>query len=318
MTATMIRYALSQQRLVRLIRQVDDQWLDKAKTKTSRFRAAHAFTESSSQYTWGDIKIVYMHVQHHKCAYCERRLGSFEVDDPNTRVTDDNFHTLRYVGRIEHDVEHYRPKNGVGRWPSRAAARERDIDFGFPLGDAFNEGYYLLAYQIWNYVTACKVCNTTYQGNYFPIAADRGPQSDNPRQLRNEKPYLLYPLGTVDTNPEQVITFEGLLPIPVAASRLKRHRAEVTIRFFELHRRDDLLRERAGNIRDLFLALRVLENAVGASDRDLAEGAINPLLSDASAHTNCNRAFHKLYHENRVRAKEIAQECVDYLNRHSP
>ena len=130
-------------------------WLEQAKQKTDRFRKGKKYQEKSS--SWSEIKPIFMEIQHNKCAYCERRLEG-----------------LPY-GRIEHDIEHFRPKNAIKKWPTRKIIRERNLQLGFSTGEAWNEGYYLLAYNIENYVTACKTCNTILKSNYFPYCGKSRP-----------------------------------------------------------------------------------------------------------------------------------------------
>ena len=115
-------------------------WVAKAKKKTDRFRKIRKYQENSS--SWSEIKPIFMEIQHNKCAYCERRL-----EGPP-------------YGRIEHDIEHFRPKNAIRKWPTQKIIRERNIQLNYSTGKASSEGYYLLAYNIENYVTACKTCNT--------------------------------------------------------------------------------------------------------------------------------------------------------------
>lgn len=178
----MIRIPVTLAELADLITAESATWLERAAERTDEFAQAGAYNESSS--IWSQVKGVYMTLQHSKCAYCERQL-----EDPE-------------YGKIEHDIEHYRPKNPVKKWPTDKIAAERGIHYDFPVGDAWPEGYFLLAYHVLNYVTACKVCNTPLKSNFFPIAGDRGPQSDDPLSLQAEQPYLLYPLGDIDANPE--------------------------------------------------------------------------------------------------------------------
>ena len=158
-----------------------------------------------------------MSLQYDKCIYCERQLAS-----------------LDHGGCIEHDLEHFRPKGEVLAWPPAKWQKDRHIAFEFPLGHAYPSGYYWLAYQVMNYAAACKKCNTPLKLNYFPVAGRRGPRAAHPRGLRAEQPYLIYPLGDWDTNPEELLGFLGIVPVPRKKSGFGRQRAEVTIKFFEL------------------------------------------------------------------------------------
>lgn len=191
----MIRYPFTLDELRSRIEAEAPGWLGRAAERTERFRRAGRYDEESG--IWSQIKAVYMRLQHCKCAYCERRLASED-----------------FGGAIEHDLEHYRPKGPVLAWPSKAIERERGISYRFATGEAFPEGYYLLAYHLLNYVTACRKCNSPLKASFFPIAGSRGAQSEDPVSLRGEAPFLLYPLGDLDEDPEEVLTFDGINPVP--------------------------------------------------------------------------------------------------------
>ena len=51
-----------------------------------------------------------------------------------------------------------------------------------------------------------------------------------------EQPWLLYPIGHLDVDPENVITFEGFLPQTNCDDPLLRLRGLVTIEFFNCAR----------------------------------------------------------------------------------
>ena len=60
------------------------------------------------------------------------------------------------------------------------------------------------------------------KSNYFPIAGQRGPQSDDTGALTVEEPFLIYPIGDGDDDPEQLIRFVGFVPIPRPVDRAGR------------------------------------------------------------------------------------------------
>jgi hypothetical protein len=154
------------------------------------------------------------------------------------------------------------------------------------------------------------------KSSYFPIAAKRrGPQSDNPARLSSEQHYLLYPLGNLDDDPEKVLNFDGILPKPLKRSGHLRRRAVVTIDFFELDTREELLRGRAEKILELKLALIVSESDRPPPDQALAKWTIALLQSAKSEHSNCVRSFLRLYSQDRPRAEIIFQAVLDYLER---
>ncbi len=290
----MIRHDISDLDLGACIEGASRGWFDKAARRTAACRKKKAFDGGAS--IWSDVKRVYMLIQHNKCAYCERKLEG----EP--------------YGRIEHDVEHFRPKNGVKAWPDDRIKVERRIRYNFATGGAWNQGYYLLAFNPHNYVTTCKSCNTPLKSNYFPIAGKlRGPQSDDPDNLVGEQPYLLYPLGDRDDDPETIITFDGIVPKPLKRSGHRRRRAMVTIDFFELDTREELLRGRAEKIRELWLALIVLGSGLSPNAKAFAKRTIADLWSAKSPHSSCVRSFLRLYLRDRTRAKAILEGVMKYL-----
>ena len=288
----MIGYPIEASEIRKRINSSYPKWLSQAKDKTEGFRKIEKYQEKSS--SWSEIKPIFMEIQHNKCAYCERRLEG----EP--------------YGRIEHDIEHYRPKNLIRKWPTQKIIRERNIQFSYSTGGAWSEGYYLLAYNFENYATSCKTCNSILKSNYFPIAGNRGPQSDSPRQLKSEKPFLLYPLGKFDDPPESIIGFEGIIPVPVGKSDYVRRRAEVTINFFELDTREELLQGRAEQIRSFILAMNGTMSG-NSMTKQLAQQVIEDLQSRKSPHSNCTQSYIKLYNKDRKRADRISKLILKYL-----
>ena len=289
----MIRYDIDDAELEKRIRAEAPRWLKKAEKRTEDCRKLGAFDDKGG--IWSEVKPVYMKLQHNKCAYCERKLEG----EP--------------YGLIEHDVEHYRPKNSVEVWPSPRIAGERKIDYRFETGGAYDRGYYLLAFHPRNYITACKSCNSPLKSNYFPIAGARGPQSDNPADLAVEKPFLVYPIGKADDDPEDILTFEGINPKPVKRTGHRRLRARVTIDFFELDTREELIRGRSEVIRELWLALLVLDSNLHDDEKQIAKETIASRGSAMSPHCNCARSFLKLYEKDPAHAKALAKEAIAFL-----
>jgi hypothetical protein len=292
----MIRYSITPEELRARIEEEAPGWLADAAQRTERFRRAGRYDEASGN--WSRIKKVYMRLQHNKCAYCERDLTAED-----------------FGGAIEHDVEHYRPKSQVRSWPTDAIARERNIEFDFPTGEEFAEGYYLLAYHVFNYLASCKKCNTPLKSDFFPIAGSRM-QGDDPALLVREEPFLPYPIGNLDDDPEEILTFAGISPIPKADGGPRLRRALVTIKLLELDRREELWRGRARVLVMLFLALQK-EHSENRAVREIAAGAARSLLSPASPHTNCARAFRALYETDPTRAEELARAAQEYLDSQS-
>ena len=255
----MIRYELPEP----IDRLVPGDWQQKAAIRIRNIIAAGTYKESSA--IWSDIKPIYMDLQSNKCMYCERQFASKEY------------------GRIEHDLEHYRPKNP----------------------------YHWLAYDIENYGASCKICNSTLKSNDFPIdlPANRGRPTQPIRKLnRQERPLLCYPIGRLDVDPEKLITFEATVAVPVGKRGYKHKRGERIISFFKLNDRDELHRERAQMIILLGYALEKLN--AGVNKHKNAE-VVNRLISGVRGHTACLRAFYAKWHKDQTSANQIFQKCLD-------
>jgi hypothetical protein len=287
----MIRYDISLQDIKKRIENLKGgaKWLTDAKSRTAKFRKAKRYKEASS--SWSKIKIVYMEMQHAKCAYCERKLESGAV------------------GKIEWDIEHYRPKSKVKAWPPAKLAKKFSYDF--PLGPASNNGYYLLPYDLSNYLTACKVCNSPHKSDFFPIAATRRILSSNsPAKLAKERPFLPYPIGKIDEDPESILTFQGFICIAAAGSGHKRDRGLVTIDFFGLNDRDTLLQERA----ELIVTTWAMLDRLNQDPSDVvATTYMERIRSDAMKHANCGRSFLRTYGHDRNLAATYVRKADDYL-----
>lgn len=296
----MIRYSITEDELRLRIETTKPGWFVRAKSRIDRFIAAGQYGESSS--IWSEIKTVYMDLQHDKCAYCERQLA-----DQNAG------------GTIEHDVEHYRPKNSVPVWPSDDMADERDISFNFSTGDELEHGYFWLAYAPLNYCTSCKKCNSPLKSNYFPVAGNRGSVSDAPTTLNPiEQPFLIYPIGKLDEDPEELITFAGINPVPAKRNGPRWRRAKVTIKFFELDTREELLRERARCLVSLDDKFAILDSNLPETRKNVARTDIHELRSSGSPHSNCVRSACNAYLDDPIRMIQLFQAARDYLASESP
>ncbi len=290
----MIRYSITEDDLRAKIEAEMPGWLGRAKGRTDGFIAAGEYDESSS--IWSDIKKVYMRLQYDKCAYCERKLA-----DENDG------------GTIEHDVEHYRPKNGVPEWPSNGES-EVEISFNFSTGDELTNGYYWLAYEPLNYCTSCKKCNSGYKGNWFPVAGTRGQPADSPDTLNGtEQPFLPYPIGTLDDDPSELIAFDSIVPIPVKRNGPKWRRAKVTIAFFGLGTREELLRERAELLISLDDKMAIIDSNASAARKQNAKDDIARMQESKSPHANCIRSAIQAWRDDPDNMLKITAVARDYV-----
>lgn len=283
----MIRYSATLAELESRVDALSPKWRTKSAAKTKTFRKNKKYVEKSG--TWGEIKQVFIDLQFSKCGYCERLLGVGEMSS------------------IEFDLEHFRPKSEVAVWPKNAST------YNFPTGSASANGYYLLAYNLLNYLVACKKCNSPYKSSHFPIAAPkRKIATDDLADLATEKPLLIYPIGELDDNPEDLITFDGTQPRPTTSRGHKFQRARVTIDFFALSTREELLRRRADVIRAIYVAFQDRNHRVAARRRD-ARLALAEIEKDAFEHRNCARAFLAICEAEPVLATAYYSADLDYI-----
>src|SRR5438105_4680823 len=98
----MIRYAIAPDTIESFVDAAVPGWRGRAEERTNAFIAARGYHEPPSP-IWSEVKSVVMRLQRSKCAYCERQLAA-----PGG-------------GEIEHDLEHFRPKSSVRRWPGGGA-----------------------------------------------------------------------------------------------------------------------------------------------------------------------------------------------------
>ena len=284
----MIRYPFDQTWVEAEISKIDEEWLGKAKSRTQKFIQEKSYNEKSG--IWSVVKPVYMALQKNKCIFCERQFESAEY------------------GTIEHDLEHFRPKGTVDAWPTQ----KHPFRYDFSTGEAFKQGYYWLAYHLQNYAASCKVCNSIFKSDFFPIAGNRAMDGANPQdwptpaELQSEKPYLCYPLGEIDADPEQLITFQATIAIPFHTTGFEYQRAKLMIDFFRLNEREQLHLERARMI-SLFGA-SLARNFAG--NPDATDLQIIALITQAHLpHSSCLKAFAKLWQSKPQLADEIYQQC---------
>lgn len=259
-------------------------WRARAKVRTDAAVAAGQFVETSS--IWSEVKPVFMRFQHNKCVFCERPLAG------------------ELVGLIEQDVEHFRPKSSVRAWPPAPPAHP---GYAFATGGAYPGGYYWLAYTLDNYAASCKPCNSTLKSDCFPIAGPvRGVAVDMPLALnRSEFPHLIYPLGTNDDDPEDIITFDGIAAVPKHAAGPNHERAMVTIDFFRLNDREELWIERFRVIREIWTHWDRMETHADPSERAAAQATLVELTREDAPHASCARSFMKMIQNAPLEAFEM-------------
>lgn len=291
----MIGYRTSRTAICNAIAAQEPMWLGRAADRTKGFVAAKKYEEKSS--IWADVKVVYMRIQFDKCIYCERKLES------------------EALGKIEQDVEHFRPKGNVRAFtPSAALTNQGVVVSAIPAGPA---GYYSLPYDVFNYSAACKPCNSTLKSDQFPIAGAYDFAGANPKALLAEKPLLIYPIGDFDADPESLIRFHGTSPQAVKSRGLGRRRALTTIEFFRLDdvlARKNLFRERAVIITLIFPQLEAITAGVNVAK---ARRVVDGCTHDSAPHANCARSFVALHARDPVGAAKIADAAGELVASHS-
>jgi hypothetical protein len=220
-----------------------------------------------------------------KCCFCERKFES------------------GVLGRYELDIEHFRPKGEIKAWKVPQSLLDEGIPFTAP--PAASHGYYLLAYHLLNLTVACKPCNSGLKKSYFPIGGTYDLHGDDPRQMGGEQPWLMYPIGDLDVDPEDVINFYGILP------RSTSQRGLVTIIFFGLDNaigRKQLMRDRARLIVCLYPQLQMAQHSSVEAAAYVAK-----TCAESEPHTNCARSFVRLFQCDQAAAGRVANEANKYF-----
>lgn len=285
----MIRYDFELDQLEALVDEHKPGWRARAKERTDELRRIGAYEENSS--IWGEIKAVYMQIQGAKCSFCERK---FEGD----------------FSQYELDLEHFRPKRIVRKWPCPSELATGHAPATAP--PAGNSGYYLLSYHLLNYAAVCKPCNSGLKQNYFPISGEYNFVGTEPNDMHAEQPWLLYPIGSADVDPEDAVSFHGMLPHCKSDDPNLQLRGLATIAFFQLDdviARKNLMRERAQVI---FILHCLLQRANEEENPQMAEEVGNMIASSA-AHANCARSFKRLFDLDHVEAAKVAEKARRFI-----
>ena len=239
-----------------------------------------------------------MKLQHHKCAYCERPMA-------------EGAHA-----NIDYDVEHFRPKSRVTPWPDAKTPKRLRIRYKVRSGVA--KGYPLLAHEPRNYAVTCKPCNTPLKADHFPIDGKPSRVGQDLAKLdAEEKPLLIFPVGSHGAAPEELITFEGILPVPAKHARYDRKRAQVTIDFFELHLRSELRSGRAHLLVLLWDKLQIARTGTPEQRKD-AQEVLEAARQNFFPFAGCARAFLDLFAKDPVKAEAYYREAHRLVARKEP
>ena len=287
----MIRYSISAAALRQRVTAASGTWLTRADQLTTKAVAAGKVLEGDA--IWSEVKPVFLDIQGNKCIYCERLLSGKEL------------------GLVEHDVEHYRPKNRITAWPAAKDLKALGLtSYPFPTGTAAAKGYISLAFDLANYGAACKTCNSSLKADRFPIAGPRAAPPLTKAKLTQEDPYLILPLAPGEDDPERLIGFNGILPFPRNQDPTTRahRRARVTIDFFRLaslSRESELLEDRLRSCTN-YAGMRMLSMAAGGTGKR-SDPVLKALTGDRRPHASCVRAFGRLWDEKPADAATMTQ-----------
>jgi hypothetical protein len=297
----MIRIEVNEAALLEAVRQKSPQWLDRAKKKLKAARQAGKIGEKDG--IWSEIKEVFILLQDFKCIYCEFPLPKVDPDSADKVA-------------VDYDVEHFRPKNRVTAWPTADELKRRPsvADYQASVGTGAADGYLRLAFDPFNYVVSCKVCNSSYKADRFPIAGHPDTRSTKRSSLdTTELPLLLFPFGDDGDEPEQLLHFEGPMIGPRPLAGHDQLRATAVVDFFELDTREGLLEGRCWLIQLLWQKLEERESD-DAEEKAEAEAFLDVVLSTTRfPHTACGRAFIALYEEDRERARRWSKSAGRFL-----
>ena len=295
----MIHYAVTLNELIAAINAAlgtqarQDSWWGRAHADFRR--AIRTKVHDKRKAYWSEVKGAFIALQHDKCAYCELPMPQGSKS------------------RIAYDVEHHRPKSSTSPWPDAKTAQALSISYQVGAGRA--RGYPELAHHPFNYVAACKVCNSPYKGDFFPILGTAHPSSYLIDELnRREEPAIPLPLGDWGEDPEGFLTFEGFIAMPRHQSGPRRLRAQVVIDFFELNRRADLLLGRAATIALLYQHLKEVAQPDLAADVAEAQSWVDADTHEAAPYAAAARAFKALYDADRPRAVEAVRLANRYIS----
>jgi len=185
----MIRIPVTPEELTRLIEEEAPGWSKRAAERTKQARRLQRFTGPG---IWSEVKGVYMKLQHHKCAYCERPMA----ESPEAK--------------LEYDVEHFRPKSRVTPWPDEDTAKRLRIRYKVRSGAA--RGYPLLAHDPRNYAVTCKVCNSPLKADHFPIDGKPARSGSARSSMRGRSHSSSFPWGWSGPPPRSSSPSRALSP----------------------------------------------------------------------------------------------------------
>jgi len=130
----------------------------------------------------------------------------------------------------------------------------------------------------------------------------------DPSQGAGEDALLIYPMSDIDSDPMQLIAFDGVLAVPRQTVGPDHERALTTIWFFQLNH-EDLTTRRAEMIGHLWNALEQRRMATDSGDRQFADDTVRAACSEGGQFSACMSAYCQLYANDRALARDKAREA---------
>lgn len=295
----MIHIAISAQDLLDQIEVESPGWMADAVERTKQAKQTGKVAEGEG--TWSKVKAVFIRLQAHKCAYCEK---------PMAKTTEGS---AEKVG-VDYDVEHYRPKNRVTAWPRQADLERRPslAEYNASVRMGTPAGYVRFAFDPFNYVVSCKVCNSQYKADRFPIAGKASKLLNRAKLDAAEKPLLLFPLGENGDDPAEFLRFSGPQIQVGADEPAGQLRANAVIDFFELDTREDLIEGRCYVLQALFPHLQA-RTASSILKRERARAYVDTVRESRFPHAACARAYVELFDRDPALAEQWYDAATQYL-----
>lgn len=217
----------------------------------ARGRRSLKFDESIWQHP--TVKLVLRDAQHGKCCYCEAKLAG---------------------GHVAYgDLDHLRPKGAVRQRPGNLLRRP---------------GYWWLAYEWFNILFTCGVCNGSgFKGNLFPLRHPKARARAPEHPLTREDPLLIDPSCE---DPEALIGHREEVPYAIGNNL----RARRTLEVFGLDdplRRPTLFEQRRKTLGYLRALYRVATVEPALPQRDEAWATIKAMTRDDAEFAAMCRAW---------------------------
>lgn len=215
-----------------------------AQDSKSYRRGSKTFDFDRSIYSDVSVRETLSSAQHRKCAFCESLITHVQSGD----------------------VEHFRPKAGVGR--------------GTKL---LRPGYYWLAYDWENLLLACESCNRRHKRNEFPLLRGSKRARSHAEPIASERPAFVHP---AQEDPERLIGFRRHIP----HARKGNLRGRQTIRELGL-KRPDLMDVRAAHLEWVKTVRNLVQICPAGPDRDHAEQLLAEATGDSAPFAAMVRCF---------------------------